>query len=134
MRRRFARIRNRKIHADIRPGPPAILPVPTPPNESNSRQKDSCRVRIGSLPIVSSSLLNIQKYKRKKPKPVHNTVISGFQAVRQARVPVAVLKLATEGSCRSHGGLASHCATDAPGFVLRQGRYTIWLEISLDTE
>ncbi|GFO38880.1 hypothetical protein PoB_006538500 [Plakobranchus ocellatus] len=45
---------------------------------------------------------------------VHNKVISGFQALRRARAPVAGLEPATERSCRSQGGLAIHCATDAP--------------------
>ncbi|GFO00282.1 hypothetical protein PoB_002678700 [Plakobranchus ocellatus] len=47
-------------------------------------------------------------------KPVHNKVISGFQGLRQAKAPVARLESATKGSCRSQGGLASHCATDVP--------------------
>ncbi|GFO39511.1 ectonucleoside triphosphate diphosphohydrolase 3 [Plakobranchus ocellatus] len=46
--------------------------------------------------------------------PVHNKVISGFQALRKARAPVASLKPATERSRRTQGGLASHSATDAP--------------------
>ncbi|GFO02991.1 hypothetical protein PoB_002949600 [Plakobranchus ocellatus] len=43
-------------------------------------------------------------------------VISSFRALRQARAPVARFKPATE---RSQGGLASHCATDAPSKELR---------------
>ncbi|GFN85579.1 hypothetical protein PoB_001208500 [Plakobranchus ocellatus] len=52
-------------------------------------------------------------------RPVHNKVISGFQALRQARAPVAGLEPATEGPCRSQGGLTSHCATDAPYYRVR---------------
>ncbi|GFO45379.1 hypothetical protein PoB_007188400 [Plakobranchus ocellatus] len=36
-------------------------------------------------------------------KPVHNKVISGFQALRQARAPVAGLEPATEGSLQISG-------------------------------
>ncbi|GFO13049.1 hypothetical protein PoB_003955400 [Plakobranchus ocellatus] len=39
-------------------------------------------------------------------QPVHNKVISGFQALRQARAPVAKLEPETECSL--------HCALDAP--------------------
>ncbi|GFO21882.1 hypothetical protein PoB_004838700, partial [Plakobranchus ocellatus] len=35
--------------------------------------------------------------------PVHNKVISGFQALRQARAPVAGLEPATEGSLQISG-------------------------------
>ncbi|GFO25922.1 hypothetical protein PoB_005242700 [Plakobranchus ocellatus] len=44
---------------------------------------------------------------------VHNKVISGFQALRQPRAPVAGLEPAKNDPCRYQGGLASHCATDA---------------------
>ncbi|GFO15154.1 hypothetical protein PoB_004165900 [Plakobranchus ocellatus] len=36
-------------------------------------------------------------------EPVHNKVISGFQALRQARAPVAGLEPATEGSLQISG-------------------------------
>ncbi|GFO34515.1 hypothetical protein PoB_006102000 [Plakobranchus ocellatus] len=38
-----------------------------------------------------------------KAQPVHNKVISGFQALRQARAPVAGLEPATEGSLQISG-------------------------------
>ncbi|GFO43514.1 hypothetical protein PoB_007001900 [Plakobranchus ocellatus] len=40
-------------------------------------------------------------------------MISGFQALGQARAPVAGLNSATECPCRSQDELASHFATDA---------------------
>ncbi|GFO00009.1 hypothetical protein PoB_002651400 [Plakobranchus ocellatus] len=45
--------------------------------------------------------------------PLHDKVISGFQALRQAKAPIAGLEPEAEG-CRYQGGLASPCATDAP--------------------
>ncbi|GFO20973.1 protocadherin fat 1 [Plakobranchus ocellatus] len=46
----------------------------------------------------------------------HNKVISGLRALRQARAPVAGHEFATEGTLQisGPGGLASHCATEAP--------------------
>ncbi|GFN81205.1 hypothetical protein PoB_000771100 [Plakobranchus ocellatus] len=42
--------------------------------------------------------------------PVLNKVISGFQALRQARMLVACPESATDDPCRSQGGFAIHCA------------------------
>ncbi|GFO20405.1 hypothetical protein PoB_004691000 [Plakobranchus ocellatus] len=36
-------------------------------------------------------------------RPIHNKVISGFQALRQARAPVAGLEPVTEGSLQISG-------------------------------
>ncbi|GFO32503.1 hypothetical protein PoB_005900800 [Plakobranchus ocellatus] len=47
-------------------------------------------------------------------KPVHNKVISDFQALRQARTPVVGLESRQKVACRSQGGFTSHCAIDAP--------------------
>ncbi|GFO04932.1 hypothetical protein PoB_003143700 [Plakobranchus ocellatus] len=47
-------------------------------------------------------------------QPVHNKVIPGFQALRQARALVAGWNPRQKGSCTSQSGLANHCATDAP--------------------
>ncbi|GFN86139.1 hypothetical protein PoB_001264500 [Plakobranchus ocellatus] len=44
--------------------------------------------------------------------PVRNKVISSFQALRQA--PVAELEPGTEASPQISGGVAIHCATEAP--------------------
>ncbi|GFO22992.1 hypothetical protein PoB_004949700 [Plakobranchus ocellatus] len=45
---------------------------------------------------------------------VHNSVISGFQALRQAGPLMKVLEPVTEESLRMSGRLTSHCATDGP--------------------
>ncbi|GFO45295.1 hypothetical protein PoB_007180000, partial [Plakobranchus ocellatus] len=47
-------------------------------------------------------------------EPVHNKVISSFQAINQARALVAGLETTTEGFLQTSGGSSSHCATDAP--------------------
>ncbi|GFN78818.1 hypothetical protein PoB_000532400 [Plakobranchus ocellatus] len=52
--------------------------------------------------------------KEKDAMKVHNKVISGFRALRQARAPVAGLEPRQKGPCISQGGLTSDCATDAP--------------------
>ncbi|GFN86623.1 hypothetical protein PoB_001312900 [Plakobranchus ocellatus] len=44
---------------------------------------------------------------------VHNKMISGFKALRQAGAPMAGLEPATEGSPQISGGLTSHCTTDS---------------------
>ncbi|GFO13440.1 hypothetical protein PoB_003994500 [Plakobranchus ocellatus] len=44
--------------------------------------------------------------------PVQNKVISGVQALRQARAPMARLKPATEGGSLQISDLAIHCATN----------------------
>ncbi|GFO28203.1 hypothetical protein PoB_005470800 [Plakobranchus ocellatus] len=44
---------------------------------------------------------------------VHNKMISGFKALRQAGAPMSGLEPATEGSPQISGGLTSHCTTDS---------------------
>ncbi|GFO05672.1 hypothetical protein PoB_003217700 [Plakobranchus ocellatus] len=67
-----------------------------------------------NLAKLQRNLANCYLYLGELAQPVHNKVISGFRALPQARAPVVGLEPATEGSLRSQGGLASHCATDAP--------------------
>ncbi|GFN95782.1 hypothetical protein PoB_002228800 [Plakobranchus ocellatus] len=47
-------------------------------------------------------------------QPVHNKVISGFQALRQARAPMAGLEPAIEGSLQSSDSLATVPPTPHP--------------------
>ncbi|GFN82222.1 hypothetical protein PoB_000872800 [Plakobranchus ocellatus] len=76
---------------------------------------------IESPGVVDSQMSQQKKASRRTDRtskneenPVHNKVISGFEALRQAGAPVAGLEHATEGSLQISGGLTSHCATDAP--------------------
>ncbi|GFO43625.1 hypothetical protein PoB_007013000 [Plakobranchus ocellatus] len=41
-------------------------------------------------------------------------MISGFEALRQARAPWRGSKPQPKDTCRSQGGFAIHCATDVP--------------------
>ncbi|GFO29762.1 hypothetical protein PoB_005626700 [Plakobranchus ocellatus] len=51
-------------------------------------------------------------------------MISGFQDLRRARAPLAGLEPAIEGPCRSQGGFAIHCATDASIYNKHQNYIT----------
>ncbi|GFN92906.1 TBC1 domain family member 2b [Plakobranchus ocellatus] len=82
-----ARIRDRRVPADLRADSQATVPS-TPP-----------------IVMMMMMMMMMSKF---PSFPVHIKVISGFQTLRQARAPVAGLVPATEGR------LASHCATDAP--------------------
>ncbi|GFO29889.1 hypothetical protein PoB_005639400 [Plakobranchus ocellatus] len=69
-------------------------------------EQDCCRLErtdILDCPDSQQKLSSICHFSN----PVHNKVISGFQALHRARNP------RQKGPCRSQGGLASHCATDA---------------------
>ncbi|GFO46936.1 hypothetical protein PoB_007344100 [Plakobranchus ocellatus] len=48
------------------------------------------------------------------PQPVHNKVILGFQALLRPGRLWRGSNPRQKGSCRSQGGLASHCATETP--------------------
>ncbi|GFN98200.1 LOW QUALITY PROTEIN: hypothetical protein PoB_002470600 [Plakobranchus ocellatus] len=64
---------------------------------------------------------NIHSQYFAKVEPVHNKVISGFRALRQARAPVAGLgNPQQKGPCRSQSRFVSHCATEAPEQVGKQ--------------